>query len=502
MRKTTTAKPLACSLAVLAAAAVLPAAARADTDNAWYQAGQAEIQAKLARQPITARAKNVILFVADGNGVSTNYATRIFQGQRNGGYGDENVMAKEALPYLALSKTYNTNAQTPDSAGTAVAFMTGIKTKSGVIGVDETLRRGECADVEAARIDSIGDVAAEMGKSVGIVTTARVTHATPSAVYAHAANRDFEADSDLPEGCEVPDIAVQLAENIQSGTVDLAMGGGRRAFVPADFEDDEGKAGKRNDGRNLVDELRQAGVQYVWNDETLAGLNMDYSAPLLALFESSHMFYEHDRAGEPSIVQMTEAAIDYLSHNDQGYFLLVEGGRVDHGNHDGNAYRALSDGVAFDEAIARAVELTDEQDTLIVVTADHGHAMSFNGYCGRGSPIEGLCHQIDDAGEKYIEEPNLADDGKPYTAIGYMNGVGSVLVRQADGSYFGTRPILTQEEATDPDFVQQAMLPLPSETHSPADVAIYARGPWAHLFDGTVEQSYIYHVMRHAFEAE
>jgi hypothetical protein len=102
----------------------------AQSENAWYQAGQAELKAKLARKPITGTAKNVIMFLADGNGVASEYATRLFQGQQNGGYGDENIMAKETMPYLALAKTYNTNAQTPDSAGTAVAFLSGIKTNA------------------------------------------------------------------------------------------------------------------------------------------------------------------------------------------------------------------------------------------------------------------------------------------------------------------------------------------------------------------------------------
>ena len=490
------------SALAIAVAALAPASVHAQSENAWYQAGQAEIEAKLARQPVTGTAKNVILFLADGNGIGTEYATRVFQGQQAGGYGDENVMAKEAMPYLALSKTYNTNAQTPDSAGTAVAFLTGIKTKAGVIGVDETLRRAACEDVEAASIPSIGDLAAEMGKSVGVVSTARITHATPSALYAHVADRDFEADVDLPEGCAVPDIAVQLFDRMASGDIDIALGGGRRNFLPEAVEDEEGKTGKRADGRNLIDEAKAAGAQYAFDADTFAGLTLDGSGPVLGLFESSHMLYENDRENEPSIVEMTEAAITQLSNNEEGYFLLVEGGRVDHANHDGNAYRAMTDGVAFDEAVARALEMTDDADTLIVVTADHGHAITFNGYCGRGSPIEGLCNRIDDAGEKYIDEPLVASDGKPYTAIGYLNGTGSLMVEQVDGSFFGTRPVLTQEAALDHDHIQQAMLPLGSETHSPADVAIYAQGPWAHLFDGTVEQNYIYHVMRHAYEAE
>ncbi|WP_281827068.1 alkaline phosphatase [Jannaschia rubra] len=479
-----------------------PAQQDARSADAWIASGQAALQERLERQPVTGRARNVILFVADGNSIGTNYATRIYQGQQAGGYGDENVLAKERMPYLALSKTYNTNAQTPDSAGTAVALNSGVKTKAGVIGVDETLRRGECGDVETARIDLFGEEVAGMGKSVGIVTTARLTHATPAAVYAHAADRGMEDDAALPEGCEVPDIAAQLLEKMKEGEVDLALGGGRRHFLPVDVEGEESDPGKRTDGRNLIEEAKEAGAQYAWNGETFADLTLDHSTPVLGIFESSHMLYEHDRADEPSLVEMTEAAIDYLSNNEDGYYLMVEGGRVDHANHDGNAFRAITDGVIFDEAVAKAMEMTADEDTLIIVTADHGHGLEFNGYCGRGSPITGLCHSVDDAGEEHSADLELGLDGKPYTAIGYMNGLGAVVTEQADGSYFGTRPVLTQEQAQDPDYLQQATLPLSSETHSPVDVAIYASGPWAHLFDGTVEQSYVYHVMKHAVEAE
>jgi len=139
---------------------------------------------------------------------------------------------------------------------------------------------------------------------------------------------------------------------------------------------------------------------------------------------------------------------------------------------------------------------------LILVTADHAHGLSFNGYCGRGSPITGLCYKVNDKAAMHLDEPNLAADGKPYSVAGYLNGAGAVLTKQGDGSYFGTRPVLTEEAATDPDYLQQALIPMDSETHSGEDVALYAKGPWAHLVDGTVEQSYIFHVMLHAVSAK
>ena len=288
---------------------------------------------------------------------------------------------------------------------------------------------------------------------------------------------------------------------MQAGVIDLAMGGGRRHFAPDGVITDEGKKGRRADGVNLIDSATEMGVQYAWNTETFGALSMD--SPILALFNDSHMEYEADRADddEPSLADMTRKAIEFLSQNENGYYLEIEAGRVDHASHAGNAYRTLTDGRAFAEAVALADELTDDADTLIIVTADHEHAIAFNGYCGRGSDILGLCYGVAKEGDKHADEPLLAKDGKPYTVIGFLNGSGSVLVE--DGNDFkGARPDLTQEDATDLDYVQQALIPMSSETHSGEDVMVYAKGPWAHLFDSTIEQNVIFHVMHHAINAE
>lgn len=485
-------------IAALAVTLSVPAAAQ-QAENPWLRAAEAAIAEKLARQPITNRAKNVIVMIADGNGVGTNYATRLWVGQKNGGYGDEAVLPYEAMPYLAMAKTYNTNAQTPDSAGTATAILSGVKTKAGVLGVDESLARGDCDAVGDAAVPSIAEILAEEGKAVGIVTTTRITHATPGAVYAKSADRNFENDSDLPEGCDQPDIASQLISGIKSGTVDVALGGGRRNFIGADVSDDEGESGRRADDRDLIAEARQMGVQYAWNTETAEGLELD-GTPILGLFESSHMQYEADRTDEPSLAEMTGMAIESLRNNDEGYFLLVEAGRVDHANHATNLYRTVTDGEAFAEAVKSVLEMTDPEETLVIVTADHEHALAFNGYCGRGSPITGLCYGVDETGTGNNGAPQTGADGKPYTVAGYLNG-GSSILSEEDG-WTGSRGDLTAEETQDPDFQQQALIPRSSETHSGEDVAIYARGPWAHLIDGTVEQNYIFSVMRYATRAQ
>ncbi|PRD37068.1 UNVERIFIED_CONTAM: Alpi [Trichonephila clavipes] len=485
------------ALATPALAQELPQAS-----SPWFTAAQETIAARLANQPITGKAKNVILFTADGNGVGTNYAIRLFSGQQAGGLGDEYVQPQETFPNVALVKTYSSNGQTPDSAPTAMAMNTGIKGKNGMINIQDTVAEKDCVAGLDAGVKTFAEIVSEMGKSVGVISTARITHATPAAVYARTASRDWEDNTGIPEGCAQKDIADQLIEQMKAGVIDLALGGGRAHFLPETVTDVEGKAGKRTDGRDLTEEAKAMGAQVVFADTDFAALTKGDNAPVLGLFEASHMKYEADRTGEPSLAEMTAAAIETLSANEEGFYLSIEAGRVDHANHDGNAYRVLTDGKAFADAIAKAVEMTNAEDTLIIVTADHEHAISFNGYCGRGSNILGLCMKEDGAGTAHSGEPNLAADGKPYTVIGYLNGAGSVLVEQADKTYAGSRPDLTEEQATDIDYLQQALIPMSSETHSGEDVAVYARGPWAHLFGGTIEQNVIFHVMRHAVTAE
>lgn len=469
----------------------------AQAQSTWYKDGEASIEAVIAAQPNTGRARNVILFVADGMGVGTNYAIRLFAGQMEGKLGEEHVLPYEAFPNTALIKTYNINAQTPDSAPTAGAMNTGVKQVFNTINLNENGRYDNCASEDGNKLTLFSEIVAGSGKSVGVVSTARATHATPAAVYAKTANRNWEAGA--PEGCT--DIAIQAIEQMEAGVVDVLLAGGARNFVPADALTPFGGKSSRKDDLDLVARAQAAGAHVVTDKPGLEAA--EAGTPLLGLFSNSDMSYETERPEtEPSVADMTAAAIKALEGNENGFYLMVEGGRVDHANHAGNGNRAFMDGVAFAQAVALADEMTDDEDTLIIVTADHEHAIAFNGYCGRGTPVTGLCMGINGDGVEHTGEPELADDGKPYSVVGYLNGAGSVLTRQADGSYFGTRPSVTQEEAMDVDYLQQALIPMGSETHSGEDVAAWAKGPWAHLLSGTQEQNYIFHVMNHAVSAQ
>lgn len=495
-------KLIACfSVLLFCTVSVCASTARAGEQD-WYGEGQAALRQAQQLQPVNRRARNVILFVGDGMGVSTVTAARILEGQLKGGLGEENVLSFERLPYVALSKTYSANQQTPDSAPTMSAMMTGVKTNDGIFGFSEEVRRKETkwADIQKYRLVTLLELAEEQGLSTGVVSTARLTHATPGACYAHTPEREWESDADLPFGTDVPDIARQLIEFPYGDGIEVAMGGGRRAFLPESVTDGEGQKGRRRDRRDLTREWLQQykNAAYVWNSAQFDQVDPAVTDHLLGLFESSDMEYEADRAsdsaGEPSLTAMTEKAITILSKNPKGYFLHVEAGRIDHGHHAGNAYRALTDAVELSNAVKKAMEMVDPGETLIIVTADHSHVFTMAGYPKRGNPILG---KVVMPGESVAD---LAADGKPYTTLSYANGRGfHVLERGGDTSYHQPihegRANLGDVDTTDEGFHQEALVPLRMESHGGEDVAIYAGGPMAHLFHGVQEQHYIFHVM-------
>jgi alkaline phosphatase len=473
----------------------------------WFQSGHETLAARAAVKPITRKARNVILFVGDGMDGTTVTAARIYDGQTLGKSGEENVLSFERFPYVALSKTYNTNAQTPDSAGTMSAMTTGVKTKMGVIGLTDKVAVGNCASAKAAMIPTLGELAERAGLATGVVTTTRLTHATPAAVYSHSPDRDWERDTNLTEeaianGCR--DIARQLIEFSDGDGLEVAMGGGRQQFMPIEAKDPEDAAitGGRRDGRDLTAEWTQKSNnhRYAWDRKGFDAVDPKTNPRVLGLFEPSHMDYELDRAkdvaGEPSLKEMTVKAIEILRQDKDGFFLMVEGGRIDHAHHAGNAARALKDTQAFAEAIAAAAAMTNASDTLIIVTADHGHTMSMAGYPRRGSDILGLATaSLEDLAAR--EGYALAADGKFYTTLGYANGPGSILPGQKKA---GERHEPTAAEVKDPNYRQQSAIPAAAETHGGQDVAIYARGPHAYLVGGVVEQNYIFHVIDSALD--
>ncbi|KAJ0177517.1 hypothetical protein K1T71_007526 [Dendrolimus kikuchii] len=466
----------------------------------WVRDAQDAIEKREARQSRQRRradhgfAKNVVMFLGDGMSVPTLAAARTLLGQRQGATGEEAQLSFEGFPTVGLVKTYCLDGQVADSACTATAYLAGVKNNDGTIGVSGHVPRYDCpASTDAAtHVESIADWALADGRDAGVVTTTRVTHASPAGAYAKVANRYWENDSELAlDGYSVaqcPDIAQQLVHQHPGNKFKVILGGGRRHFIANGTFDEEGTAGRRIDGRNLIEEWqkdksnRNVTYKYVWHRSQLMEAAEDMPEYLLGLFEGSHMQYhmQGDPLSEPTLAELTEVAIKSLSRNEKGFFLFVEGGRIDHAHHDNWVEHALDETIELSKAVTRALELLPEEDTLIVVTADHGHVMAFNGYSERGSDILGPAGYPD-------------EHGVPYMTLSYTNGPGARA--QVDG--------VRVDPTTDDDYRElewraHADVPLISETHGGDDVPVFALGPHHDLFTGLFEQSRIPHLMAYA----
>jgi alkaline phosphatase len=453
------------------------------------------------------RARNVILFIGDGMGISTITAARILEGQRRGESGEENRLSFEEFPHTALVRTFSVNQQVSDSAPTATAMVTGWHANDGALSVAPSLAYNEADQKVVAEhsLQTLLEQAEAKGLATGIVTTTSITDATPAANYAHTPNRNWQYAGQLPPAATLADIAMQLVMHQQTGSgLEVVLGGGREVMTDTATPDPEypTRMGKRRDGRNLISEwlAAQRGSQYVWKRDDLLAVDPRHTRHLLGLFEPGNMHYEADRAkdaaGEPSLAEMTRKAIEMLRGSGKGFYLVVEGGCIDHAHHVGNAYRALTDTIAFSDAVRTAATMTNANDTLILVTADHSHVLTISGYPARGNPILGLVKAPGAAG------PTLDGNGQPYATLSYATGPGFAL---RDESVPGPRAVapgrgqdLTSIDTTSPDFHQQSLVGMSGETHGGEDVALYARGPGADLARGSIDQNEIYHIMRRA----
>ncbi len=486
--------------ALLAATAPALAAPALDTPikDDWWQGGRAALDARLKVVNRPKRAKNVILMIGDGMGIATITAARIFDGQRpiDGrapAPGEENDLAWDRMTNTALVKTYNSNAQVADSAGTASAMNTGVKTRIGVINFAADQGPEACRTPEKLP-RTFAEMARAQGMGVGIVTTTRITHATPAAVYGHAPNRNWEgADraypaADRASGCA--DLAAQLV-GFKPG-MDVVLGGGSARFLAL------GKGGQRDDGRNLIDEWQKSwpSGQFVSDAKGLRALGNSGTAPVLGLFNPDHISFEHDRddTKEPGLPEMARFALNKLeagkaSRRGKGYYLMIEGGRIDHAHHASNPYRALKEAQIFSATVAQVLKSVNLDETLVLVTADHSHVLTIAGYPERGNDILGFIKPVrggESDGALSKEGWALDDRGQPMATLGYANGA------------FVSRGLSRLLPPNDPNYLAAKTHGTDSESHGGEDVALFADGPRADLVRGVMEQNLIFHIMAEA----
>ena len=444
--------------------------------------------------PVAATPKNIVFFLGDGMGLTTQTAARIYK------VGEAGDLTMDTLPETAFVRTYSNNAQVTDSAPSMAAYMTGVKMNNEVISMTPETSAFDAAGKDYLNgtdstcpqsgngkpVTTLLEIAKAAGMGTGAVTTTRITHATPAATVSHICHRDGEnniAAQAVPGGAGY--------NGALGDGVDVLLGGGRQFFLPATA------GGKRTDGRDLTAELKAKGYTYVQDKAGFDGVATT-TKKLVGLFTSSHMAYDIDRdaSKEPSLAEMTGKAIDLLGQNPKGFFLMVEGGRIDHALHETTARKALQDTVAFDDAIKAAIDKMQAKDpglanTLIVVTADHDHTLVLNGYAARTGPTTAASPGVLGLLRNFVDGSiNKDAGGNPFTIIGFGNGE----------SRLATRTALTDAQVADKNYHQEAAIPMGagSETHGGTDVFLGAIGKGAENFTGVITNPEVFGLVRKA----
>jgi len=457
-------------------------------------------QQSASQSPIDGRAKNVIFFLGDGMGLNTLTAARIFHA------GEEGELTIDRLPESAFVKTFSNDAMVTDSAAGMAAYMTGVKHNNGVISMSfgtRSIAPGKDANGNAlvskcengTPATTLLELARRRGMAIGVVTNTSVTDATPASAYGHGCHRKLETDfaaSVVPGGA---------GYNGALGPrgLDVLFGGGAQFFTPF------ARGGKRADNRDLLAELQAGGTRVVSDTAGFNALAPNGQRPVVGLFAANHMDYDaaRDQAKQPSLTEMTRKAIDLLAphagNQGAGFFLVVEGGLIDHALHATLAKRALQETVSYNAAMQAALDKMEALDpglknTLVVATADHDHTLLLNGYAvrtGKTTPtnpgVLGLVRNLDGT-------PALDREGRPYTIIGFGTG------ENRTGGSRGTKPALTDEMVTRDDYHQEAVVRTRTgaETHGGADVYLGAAGAGSELFRGTIDNTRVFSLIKTA----
>jgi alkaline phosphatase len=453
------------------------------------------------------KAKNVIFLIADGLSVAHRTAARIMskgmtEGKANG------RLAMDDIPPAAFIGTSATDAVATDSANTMSAYMTGHKTAVNAIGVYADRTPDSLDD---PKVETYAEaVRRQTKKSIGIVSNAEVQDATPAAVVAHTRKRGDKA--------EINGMLFDLKP-------DVLLGGGSAYFLPQATP-----GSKRKDDKDYIALFKDAGYTLATSKAELATAAGTNTGKILGLFHTGNMDTTLDREflkkgttakfpDQPGLVDMTKTAIDTLSKNPDGFFLMVEAANIDKMSHPLDWDRAVIDTIEFDKAIAVAREFADKNpDTLIVVTGDHTHGVSIIGTVNDEKPGDDMREKVGTYAEAGF--PNYTDENKD----GYPDKV-DVTKRLFLNANNGPDHYETFRPKLDNPFVpaiqnekkeyvaNEAYKDIPgavlvtgiipkssdSGVHSVDDVVLQAAGPGSEGFRGYMEQSDVYRVLAEAF---
>ncbi|WP_035240654.1 alkaline phosphatase [Desulfobacter vibrioformis] len=313
----------------------------------------------MAAPAIAGQPKYVFYFIGDGLGAAQRQFSEFFLQDQLKNPNSQLVM--DTFEVAGINTTYCADTLITDSAAAATALASGVKTNKGVIG----------KDVNGNNVKTLVEEARDHGMKTGLITTTRLTHATPAAFASHNISRNNENE---------------IADDFLNSGVDFFAGGGIRHFIPASMKIENADAlgktikSKRKDEKDLVKGFEGKGYStFIGMKGAKAFKSTDFSKQdkVFAAFTYTHMPYEVERMNQyknvPSIADMTRAGIDVLAQGDKGFFLMIEGGRIDHAAHANDPSGVIWDTIAFDDAIKTAYEFfqNHKDQTLIVVVGDH-----------------------------------------------------------------------------------------------------------------------------------
>ncbi|AIQ63981.1 alkaline phosphatase [Paenibacillus stellifer] len=414
-----------------------------------------------------APSKNLIVLIGDGMGPAQISATRYYEQYKKG------VKHLNLDPYyVGQATTYADRGEdggkvvsgvVTDSASAGTAFATGHKTYNAGISVsNEDVSKPFASVIEAAE---------SSGKATGLVTTARITHATPAVYASHVRNRDNESA-----------IASQY---IESG-VDVLFGGGKQFFVTKD------EKGKRTD-KNILPEFKAKGYTVVESASALKALPAS-TTKVLGLFGSSHVAYTPDRTAEiPSLAAMTSSALKILSKDKNGFVMMIEGGRIDHAGHANDFPTLVQETLDFDAAFKTAIEFAKKDgNTSVVVTADHetgGLSLSRDNIYELNIDLwDKQKHSSESIASKLAEAKSPEEIR---SIVAENTGFNDLTDEEVQAILAGDGSSYKQEGAYNAVISKRLLVGWSGHGHSAVDVGVWAYGPIVEKVKGQVDNTQI-----------
>ncbi|WP_413990232.1 alkaline phosphatase [Labrys okinawensis] len=455
----------------------------------------------------TPKAKNIIFLLGDGLSVAHRTGARLMskgmtEGKANG------RLNLDDLDHMAFIGTSATDAIATDSANTMSAYMTGHKTAVNALGVYADRTPGSLDD---PRVETIAEALRRASKkSIGVVSTAEIEDATPAAVVSHTRKRADKAN------------IVGMFYGVKP---DVILGGGSAYFLPQATP-----GSKRKDDKDYIQLFKDAGYAVATDKDSLAAANGTNNNKILGLFHTGNMDVALDRLflkkgtvskfpNQPGLEDMTKVALEQLSKNPDGFFLMVEGASIDKMSHPMDWDRSLYETIEFDKVVGLAREFAKAHpDTLIVATGDHTHGVSIIGTIDDNKPGTEMREKVGTYAEAGF--PNYEDkDGDGYPDKVDVSKRLAVFSNNYPDYYETFRPKMDgpfepaiqnekKEYVANPAYkdvpgavLREGNLPRNADTavHAVDDIVLQATGPGAEGFKGYMEESDVYKVLVDAF---